>query len=80
MYLWVWDIIYYIILCQGENKIILKCDIDDQNMKFVFASNDTHSLHLDTTFQQHEDIQPIRASLGRWALSNIISTTMITFR
>lgn len=36
------ELIVYVILCQWENKYILICDIDSENIKYVFASNDIH--------------------------------------
>jgi hypothetical protein len=36
------ELIVYVILCEGENKYILICDIDTQNIKYVFASNNIH--------------------------------------
>ena len=37
----IYSLFIYIVLCQGENKIIFKVNIDDQNTTCVFASKGT---------------------------------------
>ena len=34
------------ILCQGETKNILMCDIDDRHSKDVFEPKGTHAVYL----------------------------------
>ena len=46
MYLCVWNLVIYIVLCQGENLSVLVLDIDEQNTMHVFASKGIHAMCL----------------------------------
>lgn len=41
-YLWVWNITFYIVLCQWNNKNIFIPNIDDQITTYMFAFKSTH--------------------------------------
>ena len=49
--LFVCNLIIYIDLCQGENKINLILDINDQIITYVFASKGTQVVYLNLSFQ-----------------------------
>lgn len=53
IYVWVWNLISHIVLCQKEGKNILIFDIHDQIITYVFAPNDTHILHIWTWILNH---------------------------
>ena len=33
-------------LCHGEDHSVFMCDVDDQNLKYVFASKDAHDVYF----------------------------------
>ena len=46
MYLWVWNLVLNIVLCQGEDKYLLLLDTDAQNTTYVLASEVTQAAYF----------------------------------
>lgn len=46
MYLWVWNLVLNIVLCQGEDKYLLLLDTDAQNTTYVLASKVTQAAYF----------------------------------
>lgn len=46
LYIQEYETLFSTLPCQGEDHTTLKCDADDENTKYVYASKDAHDVYL----------------------------------